>query len=197
MKKNSFFSREEIADLGFASVGEAVCISRFARFYNPGNIHIGDHTRIDDFCIISAGSEVKIGKYIHIAAYTSLFGGGGIRLDDFVNISSRVALYSVTDDVSGESLTNPMIPVEFKQPPIEEPVILEKHSFIATNCTVLPGVCLREGSVVGAHSLVKKDIPAWEIWAGSPAKFLGNRERLLLEKEKLLWRSLGKENVDE
>lgn len=197
MKSNSFLDREELVDYGFASIGEGVCISRNARFYNTQNIHIGDHTRIDDFCIVSAGRTVKIGNYIHIAAYTSLYGGGGIQLDDFVNVSSRVAIYSVTDDVSGESLTNPMIPPAYKQPPIEELVHLKKHSFVATNCTILPGVTLEEGCVIGAHSLVKKDIPAWEIWAGAPVRFLRHRERAILEKEKMLWASLGEEPFDE
>ncbi len=67
---------------------------------------INDNVRIDDFCILSG--HIEIGSYIHIAAYSALYGGqAGIFMDDFLNISSRVFVYSVSDDYSGETMTNP------------------------------------------------------------------------------------------
>ncbi|MDR2409353.1 MAG: acyltransferase, partial [Bacteroidales bacterium] len=50
---NSFFSKEELKDIGFKSVGDNVLISRKASFYSVSNISIGSNVRIDDFCILS------------------------------------------------------------------------------------------------------------------------------------------------
>jgi len=48
----SFLSQEEIQNMGFASVGSKVHISRKASFYSPQNIHIGENVRVDDFCLL-------------------------------------------------------------------------------------------------------------------------------------------------
>lgn len=104
--KNSFYEESELKQLGFKQIGKNVRISRKASFYGVSKISIGNNVRIDDFCILSG--KIDIGNYIHIAAYSALYGGDdGIFLDDFVNISSRVCIYSVSDDYSGNSMTNP------------------------------------------------------------------------------------------
>ncbi len=105
----SFLSREELMEIGFKSIGENVLLSRKASIYGPENIEIGNNVRIDDFCILTG--KIKLGSYIHIAAYSALFGGEeGIIMEDFSGLSSRVSVYAISDDYSGESLTNPMIP---------------------------------------------------------------------------------------
>jgi len=47
----SFFTRYELEQIGFKSLGSNVMISKFARFYNPSKMELGSHIRIDDFCI--------------------------------------------------------------------------------------------------------------------------------------------------
>ena len=75
------------------------------------NIVIGNNVRIDDFVVLSAGQGgIEIGNYIHIAVFSSLIGAGRIALSDFCNISSRVSIYSSSDDYTGEYMTNPMMP---------------------------------------------------------------------------------------
>ena len=132
-----------------------VLISKNANIYNPESLHLGSNIRIDDFCIISGGDEkIIINDYVHIGCYSSLIGKERIVLDKFVNISSRVSIYSTSDDFSGNTLTNPMIPDKFKKLDIR-PVTLEKHVIVGTNATILPGVTIKEGSAVGAYSLMK------------------------------------------
>ena len=58
----SFYSEKELLSIGFKSYGINVLISRYARFYRPENIVIGDHVRIDDFCILSAGYLIEVGN---------------------------------------------------------------------------------------------------------------------------------------
>ena len=124
----SIYSRDELLRMGFKAVGENVAISDKASFYGAGNITIGSNVREDDFCILSG--NINIGNYIHIAAYSALFGGSaGIELRDFANISSRVSIYAVSDDYSGATMTNPMIPDEYKNL-TREPVIISRHVII-------------------------------------------------------------------
>ena len=52
------------------------------------------------------------------------------------------------------------------------PVVIEHNVFIGARCIILKGVTIGENSIVGAGSVVTKSIPANEIWAGNPAKFI-------------------------
>lgn len=178
---NSFLSQDELKELHFSSIGDAVLISRKASIYGAEKIRIGDNVRIDDFCILSG--KITIGNYIHIAAYTALYGGDkGIVIQDFANISSKISIYSISDDYSGETMTNPMIPDEFKNVKSEK-VVIERHVIIGSGCVVLPGVVLREGSSFGAMTLINRSSEPWSINAGIPFRKLRDRSKELLKLE--------------
>jgi len=178
----SFYSEEELQTIGFKKLGKNVRISRKTSIYGAEQIEIGDNVRIDDFCILSG--RIKIGNYVHIASGCYLFAGeAGITLEDFSGLSSRVTIYAVTDDYSGEVLTNPTIPMEYRRV-IEKPVLIMKHAIIGTGATILPGVTIGLGAAVGAMSLVTKDVLDWAIVAGIPAKFIKERKKDLLNLEK-------------
>lgn len=63
----AILTREEIEQMGFASVGNNVFISTKASFYGTSKIHIGNNVRIDDFCVISAGEGACISGIIFIS----------------------------------------------------------------------------------------------------------------------------------
>ena len=176
MINNSFLNVEELKKLGFKKIGENVKISKYTCFYSPEKIEIGDSVRIDDFCILSG--EIKLGNYIHIAAYCGLFGGGGgIEMKDFSGLSSRVSIYSSSDDYSGEFLTGPCIPMKFRKI-LEGKVILEKHALVGTGSTILPCVRISDGTAIGSMSLLTR-----KIYAGIPAKEIKNRKKDLIQME--------------
>ncbi len=178
-----FYSKQELQTLGLASFGKDVRIAKKSSIYNPGRISMGNHVRIDDFCVLSAGEGgIEIGDYVHIAVYCSLIGAGKIKLNDFCNLSSRVSIYSSNDDYTGKYLTNPTVPAEFTG--VEHAkVVLGKHVIIGSGAVVLPGICLDDGVAVGALSLVTKDCQAFGIYGGTPARRIGERRRDLLELE--------------
>ena len=180
---SSFCNQKELLKLGLGSIGSNVYISKYARFYNASNIHIKSNVRIDDFCILSAGQGgISINEYVHIGCYSSLIGEGSISIAKFANISSRVSIFSSSDDFSGKSLTNPMIDKQYKLLD-NKPVIIKKHVIIGTNSTILPGVTLEEGCAIGAHSLVKESCSPFLIYAGVPVRKVGNRAQNLLRLE--------------
>lgn len=179
----AFLSEQELEEVGFAAVGTGVLVSDKASIYNPAKIRLGDHVRIDDFCVLSAGEGgIVVGMHAHIAVYTSLIGAGAITLSDFCNLSSRVSIYSSNDDYSGHSLTNPTIPDTYKKVS-HRPVFLGKHVIVGSGSVILPGVTLEEGVAVGALSLVTKTCSAFGVYAGNPAKRIKERSQALLDVE--------------
>lgn len=175
-----YLSRFELEKMGFISYGENVLISNKASFYNCKNITIGSNVRIDDFCVISAGSEgIVIGDYVHIAVFTSLIGKANITISDFCNLSSRVSVYSSSDDYSGNTMTNPMIPDEYKAT-VHKDIFMDKHVIVGCGSVILPGVVLGQGVAIGALSLVTTDCDAFAIYAGVPARKIKDRKLNLL-----------------
>ena len=174
----SFYSREALVELGLRSVGTDVYISHKASIYGASNISIGDNVRIDDFCILSG--HIELGSFIHIAAYTALYGGDeGIFISD---LSSRICVYSVSYDYSGGTLTNPMVPDNYKN--IEsKPVYIGKHAIIGSTSIVLPGVRIAEGSSFGSFSFINRDSEPWSINVGIPFRKIRNRSQELLKLE--------------
>ena len=182
---SSCYSEAELQELGLAGFGQNVRISRKASLYGAERILLGNHVRIDDFCVLSAGlGGITIGDRVHIAVYTSLIGRGHIRLEDFANLSSRVSVYSSSDDYSGEWMTNPMVPESLTRVDHSD-VFLGRHIIVGSGSVILPGVTLGEGAAVGALSLINTDCEAFGMYAGVPAKRIGDRSRrlLLLEAE--------------
>lgn len=180
-KMNSFYSVEELSELGFKSVGKNVLISRKTSIYGASNMVIGNDVRIDDFSILSG--NITIGNNVHIAAFCALFAGKqGIVLHDYTGISSRTAVYAESDDYTGNAMTNPTIPNKYRDVQ-GGMVILQKHALVGTGCTILPGVIIGEGTSVGSMSLVNKSLESWGMYLGIPCKRLKDRSKKVLEKE--------------
>lgn len=187
---STFYSEEELKGLGLKKYGENVLISRNAILYNPEQLEIGHDVRIDDFTTISG--KVVLQNYIHIAQFCSLYGGSeGIYMDDFSGLSSKSIIYATSNDYSGESMTNPMVPEKYKTTDKNAAVRLCKHVVVGCMSVILPGVTVGEGSSVGAMSLCTKSLEAWGIYGGAPAKKLKERSRHLLELEAELRREVG------
>lgn len=184
INNNSFYSESDLLKIGFKEVGENVLISRKCSFYGSEQISIGDNVRIDDFCILSG--KIKLGNYIHVSAYVGMFGGNvGIEMHDFSTVSSRTSIYAISDDYSGEVLTNSMIPAKYRNV-INGKVVIERHVIIGAGSVILPGVVLSEGSSFGAMSLIIKNSDPWSINVGIPAKRIKSRSKKLLSLEKRL-----------
>jgi len=178
MLDNSFYTKEELMSLGFKSVGEYVYVSKKASIYGIEKISIGNNVRIDDFCIISG--KVTLGSNIHISAYCALYGGAdGIFMEDYSGISARTTIYALTDDFGGEYMTGVMVDNNFRNV-ISGAVVLEKYVQLGANCVVLPGLTIKEGTVVGAMSLVNSTLESWGIYAGCPCRLVRPRKKDLL-----------------
>ena len=179
----AMLNQEDINKLGLASTGNNIQISDKASFYGANRISIGNNVRIDDFCVLAAGSGgIEIGNNVHIAVGSTLIGAGKIHISDFSGLSSRVAIYSSSDDYSGAFLTNPTIPKEYTNVQHAD-VYLGKHVIIGSGSVILPGVTLEDGVAIGSLSLINRNCQAFGIYAGNPARRIKERLQTLLKVE--------------
>lgn len=188
----AFLTHEQLCQIGFHSFGHDVKVSDKAVIYNPENIKLGNHVRVDDFCVLSAGEEgIVIGSYVHIGVFCLLCGREKIVLEDFVGISSRVSIYSSGDDFSGQTLTNPTVPDKYRNVKHGK-VHLGKHVVVGAGVVILPNVVIETGSAVAALSLVTRSIPEFTIVSGISARRVGKRRSHLLDLEhQLLQETFG------
>jgi len=180
------YTREELqASLG--SVGENVSVHRTVQMFSSHHIHLGSNVRIDCFGLLSAGEEgIYVGDHVHLAAGVYLFGSGGrIVLESFCNLSSRVAVYTASDDYTEGYLGNPTVPAKFKKVR-QADVILRRHVIVGCGSILLPGTTLGLAASVGALSLVNKPVEDFAIVAGIPCRVVGKRGARVLELEKEL-----------
>lgn len=169
----SFLSTEDIARIGFAMVGQNLRISRFARFYSPARIHLGDEVRIDDFAVLSPGdAEIRLEGYNHVGAGSMLFGG--VRMEPWSTVSGRVGVYGVSDDFSVDTTTYPHANVP-QRVVRRTPVLIGSRVVVGTGSTILPGVHIAAGISVGAMSLVTKSLVTPGVYSGIPVDWKGPR----------------------
>ncbi len=177
----AYLDPDQLSRLGLRHLGCNVKISDRASIHNADQIEIGDHSRIDDFCVLSG--RVVMGRNVHLAVHVNIAGGSeGVFIDDFSGISYGSQVFSQSDDYSGAFLTGPTLPLKYRRES-KLPVHIGRHSIVGAGSLIMPGVDLGEGSAIGAGSLVTRSTPPWSICVGSPAKRVKARSREMLTLE--------------
>jgi UDP-2-acetamido-3-amino-2,3-dideoxy-glucuronate N-acetyltransferase len=138
--------------------------------------HIGDGTRIWQFCVVLPAA--KIGMECNICSH--VFIENDVVIGDRVTIKCGVQLWDglrIEDDVfigPNVTFTNDPLPRSRQRPEKFLLTTVQQGASIGANATILPGLSIGRGAMVGAGSLVTKDVPANELWIGSPARFHRN-----------------------
>jgi acetyltransferase-like isoleucine patch superfamily enzyme len=147
----------------------------------PEMVDIHSTARIDSFTKIEGGLGVTIGQCCHVSSFCHINGGGGqVTIGAFSGLASGVKVAGGQTDFSYLYIS----PVEFEG---QVGQVIRKHTIVGafviifSNAVILPGIRIGDGAIVGAGSVVAKDIPDWEIWTGNPAKFV--RRRVLRPRE--------------
>jgi acetyltransferase-like isoleucine patch superfamily enzyme len=185
----AYLTRTELESMDFCYLGNDVKISDKASIYEADKMSLGDHCRIDDFCVISG--RITIGRFCHVTPMCLLAGGEpGIQIADFCTFAYGVKVFAQSDDYSGATMVNSLIPREYKQETFAT-VNIQRQVIVGTNAVVFPGVTLSEGCAIGAGAIVTRTTKPWGIYAGSPARRIKDREKGLLEHERRFLREYG------
>ena len=159
-----------------------VFVSPLANITRPHLMQTGNHVAIDPF--VHCTTELILGNYVHISPHVTIIGGekGCFRVGNFCTVAAGCRIICSSDSFLGDGIvTAPGIPDEYRSVDFGF-VRMEDYSSLASNVVVCPNITIGEGAVVGANSFVDKDIPPWEIWLGSPAKFLKRRPSELMKR---------------
>ncbi len=142
-------------------LGENVRIYAFVNLYG---CEIGDESRVGTFVEIQKGAH--IGKRVKISSHT--FICEGVTIEDDVFIGHGVMFindkYPRATNLNGAPQT--------EDDWVLQTTLVKKSASIGSNATLLCGVTIGEGAIVGAGSVVTHDVPDWTIAAGNPARVI-------------------------
>ena len=139
------------------------------------SITIGRDTDIWQYCVVF--EDAKIGNNCNINAQCLI--ENNVRIGDNVTIKAGVQIWdgiTIEDDVfigPNVTFTNDFLPRSKQYPKEFLKTIIKKGSSLGANSTIIGGVSIGEYSMVGAGSVVTKDIAPQELWYGNPATLKG------------------------
>jgi UDP-2-acetamido-3-amino-2,3-dideoxy-glucuronate N-acetyltransferase len=144
--------------------------TKIFNFVNAYGCEIGDNTKVGSFVEIQRNA--RIGNNCKISSHT--FVCEGVEIEDGVFVGHNVSFindkFPRAADADGALLTDAGWTVQ--------PTRVKKGASIGTGATILCGITIGENSVVGAGSVVTRDVPPGAVVAGNPARPLpGNRKR--------------------
>ena len=148
--------------------------------YNIGRLHglglrlylyrrIG--MKVGKGCVIRRGvylgspNELEVGDGSFVGR-ANLYCTGGVKIGRNVNVSDGAVITTAKHDVN-----SPTFEAKYER------ITIEDWAWIATNAIVLAGVTIGEGAVVAAGAVVTKDVPAYSVVGGNPAKVIGERKK--------------------
>lgn len=135
-----------------------------------GVVRIGDNTSIRRYAILSShGGDISIGSNCGVQSFSVLYGLGGLAIGDWTRIATHTVIVPANHIFDDPSL-------EIKKQGLREKGIkIGRDVWIGANSSILDGVTIGSGAVVGAGSVVTKDVPCHAIVVGSPAKIMRYR----------------------
>ena len=161
--------------------GEGVRLYPLCKMIRAENAELDNNCQIFDNVFIDAGKSLKIGKYSTVTWQVIIEGGAKTKIGDRVFVGPGTKLLTSTFKLNGfyavEHLPEGCQETEYGD------IILEDDAYIGAACTIMPGMTIGEGAVVGTNSLVNKDLEPWGIYVGTPCKKIGVREKPTPERQ--------------
>jgi len=159
----------------FCRIAPDVKLGKDVKIYGFVNMYgcsIGDETKIGTFVEIQG--RATVGKRVKISSHT--FICEGVTIEDNVFIGHGVMFIN---DYYPRS-TNPDGSIQTSEDWVCVPTLIRRGASIGSNATILCGVTVGEGAIVGAGSVVTKDVPPFMIVAGNPARELRKVEGTII-----------------
>ncbi len=150
------------------SIGNGCILSNTIIFEtNTGSVSIGDNTYIGGESQIISRSSVSIGDNVQISWGVTIYDHDGNSLN---HLDRRKEASNYFKNYS----TNNML-TDFDWEKVHsKPIVIENDVWIGVGATILKGVTIGEGAIVGAQSLVARDVPPFTVVAGNPARSIKN-----------------------
>lgn len=137
-----------------------------------GVLVLGDHSFFNENCFILLTMPhpiVEIGKWVFVGRNTIIASKNSIKIGDYTSIAPNCYFIDHEHGLSKDEII-------LNQKSVLKKITIGKDCFFGTGAIILGGVNIGDGSIIGAGSVVTKDIPPYQIWAGNPARFIKMRE---------------------
>lgn len=131
--------------------------------------YLGDNSTISSNVKLIHPKEINIGNNVGIARDVVLDGRGYIKIDDNSIIGFESIILTCTHNYNRLD-----IPIK-EQGMFSKPILIGKDCWIGARVTILPGIKIGDGSIVGTNSVVTKDVPPFHIVGGIPSKIIRER----------------------
>lgn len=157
----------------FKNVGKGCSIRPILNVTHPEKINLGDDVSLGIFCWIGVNTSIKksaklsIGNRVHIGAGSMIIAADKIEIGNNIVMSERVTILDHYHDYQNADL-----------PIIDQPIVskgeiaIEDDCFFGINSVIMGQVRIGKHSVIGANSVVTRDVPAYSVVAGTPAKVI-------------------------
>ena len=148
-------------------------------------IQIGENTHIrSELLVFLYGGQIMIGDNCYLGHNSFIWSGNSIKIGNDVFISHNCSVIDTNSheiDYSQRAETY-KDRLKYGNPKQESniqtaPIIIEDHAWLSFNVIVLKGVTIGKGAIIAAGSVVTKDVPAFTMVAGNPAKFVKNIDK--------------------
>ncbi|MEN9918738.1 MAG: hypothetical protein RL662_1174 [Bacteroidota bacterium] len=124
---------------------------------------LGAYSVIEDYCTLNNGvGDVHIGAYTRIGMSNTIIGP--VQIGNKVNFAQNIVVSGLNHNFADIS-----IPIA-DQGVATKPVVIKDNVWIGANAVILPGVNIGEHVVIGAGSVVSRDVPAYSVVVGNPAQ---------------------------
>lgn len=169
--------------INFAKFGKSSVVYPPVKINGGKNIHVGNNVIIRKDCTIAAQTSyfgqtfnpsIIIGNNVDLGEHALLTAIDRIEIGDGV-LTGRMV--TITDNAHGTSSKEDLVLSPHERKVISKgPVIIGRNVWIGDKVTILPGVFIGEGAIIGANSVVTHDVPSFSIVAGSPAKIIKSNQ---------------------
>ena len=153
--------------LYFKTTMRAMCDEKFMSFGEGADFRPGAYA---ECC-----SKISIGRNVVVRPGCYLFadpteGGGGIIIADYVLIGCGVHFY--TNNHAYSDTSRPIADQGYPEPSTKDSINVRRGAWIGAGTIILPGVTIGENSVIGAGSIVTRDVPSFCVAVGNPARVI-------------------------
>lgn len=179
IKEKCYVLRSEWIAAKMAECGHGVSFKSVGMLHSPEFIHIGDKSNFGKDIWLTAwqfgGGKpcLRIGNYCSIGAFNHITCANKVIVGDRCLTGKWV---TITDNSHGDTDYDSLkIPPRKRPITSKGPVVIGDNVWIGDKATILPGVKIGDGAVIAANAVVTKDVPAYCVVGGNPAKILKKR----------------------
>ena len=136
-----------------------------------GVLRFGRNLKVNYECK-GFGKNVTLGNNVNLNGI-KIIGEGKLKIGDYFHSGENITIITSNHNYDDKNVKS----IPYSKERINKDVIIKDFVWIGHGAIILPGVILGEGAVVGAGSLVTKDVPDYAVVGGNPAKILKYRDK--------------------